>query len=264
LLFTTLESMTQGYLFDIKRYAIHDGPGIRVALFLQGCPLRCWWCHNPEGMRTAPSESLGDRQNSKVRLMTTADAIREIEKEILFFDESGGGVTFSGGEPFIQRRFLSGMLDECRKREIHTAVDTSGYAPREIVQSMMDRVDLFLYDLKLMDEREHERYTGVSNRLILDNLQMLAESGKRIAIRFPLIPAITDTEENLSRMLDFLVSLQKIDIVSILPFHKTARAKYRRLEMEDRTGEIEPPTPEWTAAVKDRFERAGFRAQIGG
>lgn len=257
--------MTLGYLFDIKRYAIHDGPGIRVTLFLQGCPLRCWWCHNPEGIRTIHGASNAEQKPIKIiRTVTVREVLAEIEKDTVFFDESGGGVTFSGGEPLIQHQFLNAVLDECRRREIHTVVDTSGYAPTGVVQSVMDRVNLFLYDLKLMDDGEHERYTGVSNRPILENLRLLVESGKKVIVRFPLIPGINDTEENLSRMLDFLVSLQKIEKMSILPFHQTAQAKYRRLELEDKTHTIQPPTPERIAVVKERFERAGFLVQVGG
>jgi pyruvate formate lyase activating enzyme len=264
-------------LFDIKRYAIHDGPGIRVTVFLRGCPLQCWWCHNPEGIRSitddsnADSESL-NKQNSKALYgsknisckMSVDQVVREIEKDVLFFDESGGGVTFSGGEPLVQSEFLDAVLRECKRREIHTAIDTTGYASSEILEQVMHHVDLFLYDLKLMDNDLHLKYTGVSNRCILENLKMLVDQGKNIAIRFPLIPGITDSDDNLSAMVDYLSCLRRISNIHILPFHNTAQHKYKRLDMEDKTGEILPPTLDQIESVKLRFEDAGLSVHIGG
>ncbi|MBN2330101.1 MAG: glycyl-radical enzyme activating protein [Candidatus Omnitrophica bacterium] len=257
--------MTYGCLFDIKRYAIHDGPGIRVTLFFQGCPMTCWWCHNPEGIRAIPHGADSEYNPVKIiRKMSIEEILREIEKDILFFDESGGGATFSGGEPLIQNQFLFEILCECKKREIHTALDTTGYAPSEIVRSIMDHVDLFLYDLKLMDEAQHEKYTGVSNRIILENLEMLAAEGKEIIIRFPLIPGISDAGGNLSRMTEYLSSLKNIRTIHILPFHKTAQRKYKHLHLEDKVKDIQPPTPDQLDAVQRRFEQEGYRVHIGG
>jgi len=254
----------KGHIFDIKRYAIHDGPGIRITIFLQGCPLNCWWCHNPEGIRAIPGSSAEAGDFKSRRVMTVAELMREIEKEILFFDESGGGATFSGGEPLIQHRFLQAALRECRRRDIHTTLDTSGYAPMEIMDSIVDVVDLFLFDLKLIDEKKHEFYTGVSNQPILANLQRLADRGKDIIVRFPLIPGITDTEDNLVQLTNHILSLRRIQTIHILPYHHTAQEKYRRLGVENRMKDISPPSPDLVEAVKIRFEKAGLHVHIGG
>ncbi len=272
-----MKTTLYGSLFDIKRYAIHDGPGIRVTIFMRGCPLQCWWCHNPEGIRSLSDDCNADgeflnKQNSNSRYgaknissrMSVDEVLREIEKETLFFDESGGGVTFSGGEPLVQSEFLDAMLRESKQREIHTAIDTTGYASQEILEQVMHNVDLFLYDLKLMDNDMHLKYTGVSNCCILNNLKMLADQGKNIAIRFPLIPGITDTDDNLSAMVNYLSCLRKISTFHILPFHNTAQHKYKRLDMEDKTGEIAPPTLDQIESVKLRLEDAGLSVHIGG
>ncbi|MEW6234139.1 MAG: glycyl-radical enzyme activating protein [Candidatus Omnitrophota bacterium] len=253
-----------GHIFDIKRYAIYDGPGIRITIFLQGCPLKCWWCHNPEGIRAIPDSPADAGDFKSRRVMTVSELMREIEKEILFFDESDGGATFSGGEPLIQHRFLQAALRECRQRGIHTALDTSGYAPLEMMDSIAGDVDLFLFDLKLIDEKKHEFYTGVSNQPILSNLKRLADRGRNIVIRFPLIPGITDAEDNLSPLIAHILSLRRIQTIHILPYHQTAQHKYKRLRLENRMNGVSPPSPDLVEAVKIRFEKAGLQVHIGG
>jgi pyruvate formate lyase activating enzyme len=264
------ERMTQGIIFDIKKFAIHDGPGIRTTVFLKGCPLDCWWCHNPEGRHTEPESmatgTSGDAPGDAVPVGTrmSVDAIMaEIEKDRLFYDESGGGVTFSGGEPLAQPDFLAALLNGCRAQGIHTALDTSGYATPEIMARIAPLVDLFLYDLKLMDDRRHQTYTGLSNACILANLRYLAQTGRKVVIRFPLIPQINDTSENLARMGAFLtdLGLQRIDL---LPFHGIHRQKYHRLGRPDRLGNLEPPGEATIARVKADFENGGFTVQVGG
>ena len=264
------ERMTQGIIFDIKKFAIHDGPGIRTTVFLKGCPLDCWWCHNPEGRHTEPESmatgTIGDAPGDAVPVGTrmSVDAIMaEIEKDRLFYDESGGGVTFSGGEPLAQPDFLATLLNGCREQGIHTALDTSGYATPEIMARIAPLVDLFLYDLKLIDERRHQTYTGLSNACILANLRHLVETGRKVVIRFPLIPQINDTPENLAQMGAFLtdLGLQRIDL---LPFHGIHRQKYHRLGQPDRLGNLEPPQEATIARVKADFENGGFTVQVGG
>lgn len=152
----------------------------------------------------------------------------------------------------------------CKKRDIHTAVDTSGYVSQEIFKGIIHYADLFLFDIKLMDEQEHEKFTGVSNRLILENLQMLSESGCPVLIRFPLIPQITDTDENLSRMAEYLLSLKKIHTIHILPFHKTAQRKYERLQIEDKLNSIAVPSTDRVNYIKTYFEQKGFLVHVGG
>ena len=188
----------------------------------------------------------------------------ELSKDTLFYDESGGGITFSGGEPLMQPEFLRAALDACKSEELHTVVDTCGYADADVVESILDRVNLFLFDVKLMDDDQHVKYTGLSIGPILENLRAVAASGGRVIIRFPLIPGITDTEENIDRLSDFASSLQTIKDIHVLPFHEIAKGKYKRLQVTNAMEGIQPPGPESIMAVKSKFETRGFRVQIGG
>lgn len=262
--------MPQGTIFDIKKFAIHDGPGIRTTVFLKGCPLDCWWCHNPEGRHPEPEPmrtgQRGDMLGDAVPVgthMSVDVVMTEIKKDQLFYDESGGGVTFSGGEPLMQPDFLAALLNGCRRQGIHTALDTTGYATPEIMAQIAYLVDLFLYDLKIMDDIQHQSYTGVSNVGILANLRYLAKIGCKVIIRFPLIPQINDTSENLAQMGAFLtdLGLQHIDL---LPFHDIHRQKYHRLGQSDRLGNLQPPGEAAIAHVKAYFESSGFTVQVGG
>lgn len=246
-----------GVVFDIKRFAIHDGPGIRLAFHLKGCPLSCWWCHNPEGIREAAcTAGTGDRR------LTIPQLLAEIEKERVFFDESGGGVTFSGGEPLVQSEFLRAALDACRRADVHTAVDTCGYAPAEVFDSI--DAGLFLYDLKLMDSALHQRYTGVPNQPILDNLARLLARRAPVVIRVPIIPSITDTPTNLQAIIEFLHRAAATPPVCLLPYHQAARAKYRRLRIDNKVEGIQPPAVQHMNEIQSLFQRHGFDTQIGG
>lgn len=248
-------------LFDIKRFAIHDGPGIRVTFFMQGCPLSCWWCHNPECHFTG--EVLPTRFGR--RAMAVEEVVAEAEKDRIFMDESGGGVTFSGGEPLHHPDFLVEALAACQAVDMHTAVDTSGYAPQEVMDRVMARTDLFLFDLKFIDDEAHRTYTGVSNRLILDNLARLDEASREVWLRFPVIPDITDRPEHLDALEQHLRSLRNIRKLSLLPYHEAGRGKYTRMGLADRMPEkVTPPTPERLAEIKKRFEATGFSVEIGG
>jgi pyruvate formate lyase activating enzyme len=261
-----------GAVFDIKRFAIHDGPGIRTTVFLQGCPLRCWWCHNPEGIRSLPKEAGAEGALASPTLagprtpgvFTVQQLIGEIERDHLFYDESRGGVTFSGGEPLVQAEFLRAALRVCRERDLHTAVDTSGYAPPATLESILENVSLFLYDLKLMDPAQHLKYTGVPNDLVLENLRMLAERAREVVVRVPVVPGITDTPGNVEAMVSFLEQTGSLMEVHLLPYHHAATAKYDRLRLENKMAEVRPPPPEHMEALRSKFAGRGFRTQIGG
>jgi pyruvate formate lyase activating enzyme len=262
-------STNSGIIFKIKKYAIHDGPGIRTTIFLKGCPMDCWWCHNPEGIELKPQimdSSVSAEGRDKVigKKMSVNEIISEIEKDIIFYDESGGGVTFSGGEPILQTQFLLAVLEACQDQEIHTVVDTSGYAPVETFVGICSMIDLVLFDLKLMDDGMHRHYTGVSNRKILKNLEALSASGTPHRIRFPLIPGITDTDENVRSMAEFISALGSVNRIDILPMHRIADGKYKRLGMENRMVNKQPPSTEAIATIKKQFEDYGFAVSIGG
>jgi pyruvate formate lyase activating enzyme len=265
--------LQSGSIFNIARYAIHDGPGIRTTVFFKGCPLDCLWCHNPESI--APETQIALYQNRCIRCgrcveacpngaiellpagadtdmslcrlclkcaqvcsaeareavgraMTVEQVMTEIERDIPFYDESGGGATFSGGEPLLQSAFLLELLEACARAGIHRAVDTSGHADRAVILEVARKTDLFLYDLKHMDSEVHRKYTGAGNERILENLELLAAAGAAIRVRFPLIPGINDDRDNVEKTGAFLQKLQRVDGIDILPYHDALHTKYRR------------------------------------
>ncbi|MDP2424002.1 MAG: glycyl-radical enzyme activating protein [Bacteroidales bacterium] len=232
-----------GLVFDIRSFAVHDGPGIRQTIFFKGCPLRCAWCHNPEGQEDAPEPMFMSRRIGKTSFSKeeTAGSWRSVEdimvcvkEDIPFFEESAGGVTLSGGEPLMQPVFARLLLKACKELGIHTVVDTCGFAPPKVFESLMPYTNLFLYDLKLADPKQHIQCTGVGNELIINNLKMLASSGKNIIIRIPLIPGITDTVLNLAGLRLIIATLPSITRIDLLPYHTVAQGKYQRM------GKLEP------------------------
>lgn len=302
--------MAKGLIFDIKRYAIHDGPGIRTTVFFKGCPLRCSWCHNPEGQERQPeimiiSEKcleecdacpsvcpqdaiLKDRNSIMIdrakcdlcqkckdvcvygaleivgREVTVQEVVEEIEKDRIFFEESEGGITFSGGEPLMQPDFLEILLEKLKERKIHTTVDTSGYASFDILERISKNTDLFLYDIKIMDDRKHKEYTGVSNQIILENLKRLSESGEQITARIPIVPGINDDEDNIRGIAEYLLSLRSIKHINLLPLHRGGSEKYKRLGKKSMHQALKPPSKERIERIKKRLTDSGFLVKAGG
>ncbi|MFX0015655.1 MAG: glycyl-radical enzyme activating protein [Promethearchaeota archaeon] len=256
---------TKGIIFDIKKFAIHDGPGIRTTIFLKGCPLNCWWCHNPEG-QNPNSEIIWKNQKKELvgRVVGVKEVLVEIEKDLIFYDESGGGITFSGGEPLMQPVFLEHLLIACQKRELSTILDTCGYASWKVIEKIKDNVDLFLYDLKMIDDKKHLKYTGVSVLPILANLKKLDSIGANIIIRFPVITGITETEENVRQMTEWLSKLQTIKEIDLLPFHKSGFNKYKKLNRENKMLNLNPPSTERLNQILDIFSELGFVSKLGG
>jgi pyruvate formate lyase activating enzyme len=296
-----------GLVFDIQRYALHDGPGIRTAVFLKGCPLSCWWCHNPEGQSPRPDLMFFENRclvcgdcirvcphgaihclkgeihtNSECRVcgtcaeacpagarkvagrrMTVSEVVREIEKDLIFWDESGGGVTFSGGEPLAQPRFLELLLDACRERRIHTVVETCGLAKQDVVLGLSEKASLILYDLKTLDPLKHKKYTGVPNDSILANLEALAERNKPVVVRYPIIPEINDDSENVRQMAALLSRLH-LQQIHLLPYHESGTEKYRRLNLGLHLEDVKVPPASLVAKIAGEFERAGFKVKVGG
>lgn len=196
--------------------------------------------------------------------MTVDEVMRIVRKDIISYDQSGGGVTFSGGEPLMQPEALHALLLACHDLGIHTALDTCGMAPRKTLEKVVDEVDLILYDLKVMDAELHRRYMGVSNEIILDNLRWLDKRGKEIVIRIPVIPGINDSRRNLAAVMDFLNSLEHRHEVHLLAYHQTAMNKYRRMDQPYTLRHVQPPSAEDMEAMRARFERNGFNVSIGG
>jgi pyruvate formate lyase activating enzyme len=257
-----------GYIFDIKKFAIHDGPGIRTTVFLKGCSLDCWWCHNPESRNLKPEPISKTNNIDEIEIIgreiSVEEVLNEIEKDMIFYEESGGGVTISGGEALMQHDFLYSILKRCKEKNIHTALDTSGYAPIEVIRKIMDFVDLFLFDLKIIDEDIHKKYTGVSNNLILSNLEFLNSQNKDIVIRVPIIPGFTDTESNLLQLTEFIVNLNNIQGVNLLPYNKMGVEKYKRLKKIYKLSDLDAPSEERMNELKIYFEKKGIQVSIGG
>ncbi|MGO9269245.1 MAG: glycyl-radical enzyme activating protein [Terriglobia bacterium] len=303
----------RGLIFNIMRFCLHDGPGTRTTVFFKGCPLCCWWCHNPEGRSAKPDlmffegrcvlceECLNACPHGAIvqedGVMRTTDACRacgtcmdvcaagarelaghwmtvgevldEIEKDRLFWDESGGGVTFSGGEPFFQPHFLESLLDACRVRNIHTAIETCGYAKRDLLLRLSGKVDLFLFDLKLLDSQKHRANTGRSNEPILANLRALAQDGRDVIVRYPVIPEVNSDEENVKQMITLLRSLG-LGRIHLLPFHPIGAAKYRRLRLPSplaapgRETENDGSLTSLVEHIAQEFSGHGFEVRIGG
>lgn len=215
----------KGTLFSIEEFAVNDGPGIRTTVFLKGCPLRCAWCHNPEGWSPEPQwltkkgrkELCGyeiDSEDLAVKLMRDKDLYRD----------SGGGVTFTGGEPLYQWAFLADVMS--RLPEIHKAIETSGFASGKAFAAVLEKTDFVLFDVKLADDALHRKFTGVGNGPILGNLELLKASGKPFVARIPLIPGVNDTPDNMMRTADLLADAKNLKRVELLRYHKTAGAKY--------------------------------------
>ncbi|MBC7348988.1 MAG: glycyl-radical enzyme activating protein [Candidatus Aminicenantes bacterium] len=297
-------------IFDLKRYAVHDGPGIRLNVFFKGCPLHCLWCHNPEGVAFEPElmlmpnrcarcgdclracgyGALSQDQEGQVqadrsrctlcgdcveacqreaialvgREMTVDEIVTEAEKERVFFEQSGGGVTLTGGEPLAQPALAEALIDSLKQRGIQVALDTSGYASKEVFLRLAGKADLILFDLKIMDEKKHQQHTGVSNRPILENLKALETAGRPVWVRFPLIPGVNDDDQNLEAMADFLSDLKAVRQLSVLPYHKGGVEKFQRLGREAEFAVFEPPSPEKVDQVIAFFKKKGFQVKRGG
>ncbi len=296
-------------IFDIKRFAVHDGPGIRTTVFLKGCPLHCPWCHNPEGQRftpelflrparcigcgnclpTCPRGALAlstgvievDRDECDAcgrcaavcptgaleaagREMTVDELLAAIERDRAFYDGSGGGVTLSGGEPLSQPGFLLELARACRDRGLHVAVDTSGYAPPGVIAEAAELVDLFLYDLKLIDDDAHRRYTGVAGAPIRENLRLLASRAAAVVVRVPVVPGITDSEGNITGIARFVASLPSTYPVDLLPYHRAGGDKYARLGILYGLADIPVPSRARMEEVAQIFRRHKLRVMIGG
>lgn len=300
--------MNCGVVFNIQRFSVHDGPGIRTTVFLKGCPLNCVWCHNPEGIAAEPEIARSPNRciecgecvevcpqrlpipgvvaaQEAVDLclvcgacaetcpcearqvagweMTVDEVMVEILKDQIFFEESGGGVTFSGGEPLWQAGFLRQLLLACREQGVHTVVDTSGLAPWEELESVAGLTDLFLYDVKLIDDRAHRKFTGVSNAQILANLRRLGDGRQRIWVRVPVIPGINDSHENLEATADLAASMSGVERICLLPYHPLGEDKLRRLGQRAALAGLERPTETDMQGLLKLVEAAGVSGSLG-
>ncbi|HNW57916.1 MAG TPA: glycyl-radical enzyme activating protein [Bacteroidales bacterium] len=265
----------KGLIFSVKKYSIHDGPGIRVTFFMKGCKLSCWWCHNPEGISPDPEkvvqiDKIGEKEFQRIeevgKLYSVDDVLEILEGERIFITQSKGGVTFSGGEPMMQHDFLLEALKSCKKAGYHTAVDTSGYAPSESFNRIIPYTDLFLFDIKHLNDEKHLMYTGVSNSLILENLHLLIDSGCDLMIRIPVIPGVNDDAGNMNDIKRFLLKNKADNLkkICLLPYHKTGSSKYKKFNIPYRMIDASQPSSARMKELKDFFSDVGVKVKTGG
>jgi pyruvate formate lyase activating enzyme len=302
--------MSTGLIFDIKKYAINDGPGIRLTVFFKGCNLSCQWCHNPESislevqkMYTASKcigavKCLDNCPNDALKMtsegivtdyescnlcgicaevcptkafemlgttMPISKLMQQIDNEAIFFDQSGGGVTFSGGEPLMHSEYLLEALKECGKRMYHRVVDTTAFSNEKTIIEVAENCELFLIDLKLMDSRKHKIYTGVSNEKIHSNIRALAKTDCDLVFRIPLMKGVNDDDENISATAKFIKSLKlKTTEVNLLPYHKIAENKMVKLGVADNFVEFSAPSEKRVFEIISLFESYDIFAKVGG
>lgn len=302
--------MKQPLIFDIKRYAINDGPGIRITIFLKGCPLSCKWCHNPESQSVAvqklytekncigaqecikicPEDALvlkphGIETNYEActlcgkcadvcptkaiemsgKMYDVEELMEIIERERIHIDHSGGGVTFSGGEPLMHSGFLLKMLKACGEKGLHRTVDTSGFADTDTLLEVAKYTELFLYDLKLMDAEKHKKWTGVNNHLILENLKILAQNGSELNIRIPLIKNVNEDKKSVTDIAEFISKLEgNKPTVNLLPYHSIAANKYQKLGSAYEDFEMAEPSNREIELALSIFQQFEIEVEVGG
>jgi pyruvate formate lyase activating enzyme len=309
--------MERGWILDLQRFSLHDGPGIRTTVFLKGCPLRCPWCDNPESQSFEPqiifrkdhcircgaclavcpegavAEVEGRRQidvercrmcglcvaecyagalEQVGRLMTAGQVLAEVEADRPFYEQSGGGMTLSGGEPTAQPDFARALLAGARARDIHTAIESCGYAPWSAWEELLPFLDLILYDVKEVDPVQHLRLTGVSSERVLDNLARLAASGKALIVRRPVIPGYNDSPASIHRLARLVRELPAltgrpggtVEEIDLLPYHRLGEGKYERLAQEYALRGRPSLQEEDVAGLRDILLSYGFRVKIGG
>jgi len=299
--------MLSGTVFNIQRFSIHDGPGIRTTVFLKGCNLRCFWCHNPEAWETEPQVQFfpekciacgacvevcendaqllnGDQRlylrdlctscmscvqecfsgalEQSGKVYTVEDILAEIERDRTYYQFSDGGVTFSGGEPFLQQPFLKEVLQACKEAGFHTAVDTALNVPWALVEEVLPYTDLFLVDVKAFDDEIHRQATGVSNRRILDNLKLLSAVHPQIWIRIPVIPGVNDSASELESISMYLATLESIRWIELLPFHTLGSEKYPSLGMDYPAQGLVMPSKNDMEKTLEVFQQKQLSARI--
>jgi pyruvate formate lyase activating enzyme len=299
----------EAVVFEIERYAIEDGPGIRTVVFFKGCNLRCRWCQNPEShsprpqvmyyrnrcigcrrcLEVCPAEAVrevppfgfitdhhrcrlcgscvdecfSDARKIVGRRMSIEAIMEEIRKDQAFYDESGGGVTFSGGEPLLQADAVRSLARRCREEGIHTAVETAGHVPWESIEAVLPWLDLLYFDLKHIDSEEHKRYTGVHLDLILENLSRAGECFDNLVVRIPVVPGVNATEQAMTRMFSHLLAHTTVRRVELLPFHRLGLAKYEGLGLEYAMAEVDNLSKEDCLPFAEIGRRLGLSIRVG-
>ena len=254
-----------GRIFDIQRYSIHDGPGIRTIVFLKGCILRCRWCCNPESQEYKIQEmTVAGKRKIIGRDVTVAEVMEEVLKDLDYYRRSGGGLTLSGGECLCQADFAAALLHAAKDNGMHTAIESTAGLPFETIEKLLPYLDLYLMDIKHINGRKHQEFTGKSNELILENAKKLAEKANKLIIRVPVIPTFNNTPEEIRAIANFAATLPNVEELHLLPYHRLGQDKYAGLGREYTLAHIEPMKQDYVEQLLEVAKTSGLRCQIGG
>lgn len=255
----------KGRIFDIQRYSIHDGGGIRTIVFLKGCPLRCKWCCNPEGQHyNVEKMTLGGKEKIVGQDVTVGEIIDIIERDRVYYRRSGGGLTLSGGESLTQPDFAVALLKTAKERGINTAMESTGFADFSVISRYLPYLDLYLMDIKHMNSAKHKEFTSQPNELILENAKKITDAGARLIVRTPVIPTFNATKEEIGEIAKFASSLKGVTQMHILPYHRIGTDKYKGLNRDYSLTGIEPPSKELMNELLEVVNSYGLKGQIGG
>ncbi len=255
----------RGRIFDIQKFSIHDGPGVRTIVFLKGCVLRCRWCCNPESQsyEIQQMETAG-KVKTIGRDVTVSEVIDEVMKDRVYYKLSGGGITLSGGECLCQPEFSVGLLRAAKDYGINTAIESTACAPIETIRTFLPFLDTYLMDIKHIDPEKHKAFTGRDNKLILENAKILAKEANKLIIRVPVIPTFNDTKEEIGQIAKFVSEIMPGGEINLLPYHRLGTDKYKGLGREYTLSHIEPPTESYMEELLNVAKSYGLKAQIGG
>ena len=255
----------KGRIFDIQRYSIHDGGGIRTIVFLKGCPLRCKWCCNPEGQHyNVEKMTLGGKEKVVGQDVTVGEIIDIVERDRIYYRRSGGGLTLSGGESLTQPDFAVALLKTAKERGINTAMESTGFADFSVISRYLPYLDLYLMDIKHMNSAKHKEFTSQPNELILENAKKITDAGTRLIVRTPVIPTFNATKEEIGEIAKFASSLKGVTQMHILPYHRIGTDKYKGLNRDYSLTGIEPPSKELMNELLEVVNSYGLKGQIGG
>lgn len=256
---------TRGRIFDIQRFSVHDGPGIRTIVFLKGCALRCKWCCNPESQNYSIEEmEIGGKKKIIGRDVTVGEVMEIVKRDIPYYRRSGGGLTLSGGESLCQPDFAVALLRASKECSINTAMESTGFAKFDVIEQYLPYLDLYLMDIKHMDSKKHAQFTSKPNELIIDNAKKIAKQAKELIIRVPVIPTFNDTEEEIMEIAEFASSLPNVKELHLLPYHRLGQDKYKGLGRVYELADLVPPTDEQMQQLLKKAETTGLKCQIGG
>ncbi len=256
---------TKGRIFDIQRFSVHDGSGIRTIVFLKGCVLRCKWCCNPESQNYAIEQMIqGGKTKTVGKDVTVGEVMEIVKRDMPYYRRSGGGVTLSGGEALCQPDFAVDLLRACKENSINTAIESTGCMNFETIERFLPYLDLFLMDIKHTDSKKHELFTKKPNDLILENAKKIAEKANKLIIRVPVIPTFNDTEEEIYSIAHFAESLPNVNEIHLLPYHRLGQDKYKGLGRTYELAALTPPSNEKMQSLLQAAQNTRLKCQIGG